>query len=61
LSGEDSAQLVGGNPVASDLAPGRGVGLIVVKDLARSLGGSLQTTTQTGVGTRTEVSLPRPV
>jgi hypothetical protein len=59
LNEQDSAQLHADNPPGTELSPGRGLSLSIVKDLARSVGGSMQTMTQTGVGTQVEVSFPR--
>ena len=59
LDAQDSAQLLQGGAPAGDLSHARGMILSMVKDLAKALHASLQTTTQVGVGTRTEVSFPR--
>jgi two-component system, chemotaxis family, sensor histidine kinase and response regulator WspE len=45
------------NPTVTDLS-GRGVGLDVVHNLVHSVGGSLKTTTQKGVGTTVSMHLP---
>jgi len=59
LSGADSAQLFGVNPIATDASADRGLGLAMARELAKSVGASFQSTTQIGLGTRLEVSLPK--
>jgi signal transduction histidine kinase len=59
LSEADSAQLMSGNPIATDASADRGLGLAMARELAKSVGASFQTMTQIGSGTRLDVSLPK--
>jgi C4-dicarboxylate-specific signal transduction histidine kinase len=59
VSDTDSGRLLGGERTAVESLPDAGLSVTLVKELAGSLGGSLQTTVQTGVGRRLEVSLPK--
>jgi signal transduction histidine kinase len=59
VSDTGSGQLSGGERTPGNSLPDGGLSLALLKELAGSLGGSLQTTIQTGWGRRLEVSLPR--